>query len=245
MKNPAVAADNDVLRRDAEMEGVGQPAIVDDDLHRQPERLAITPDRVCRLVESGVHRDHLDLVAQRALDVLEVWHLQAARHAPSGPELQVDRFASIELGQVDLPAIQGGERDGRRELADQRRARGLGQLLGGRILALGLGLCAQRRARRRPGTGKGDQRQQHHQGPGPHFSPPHPFGGSLPNPWRLFESQPGDKPGRHLSMSSGRRQVPRPSQILVHALQADVVGRPRVGRGEKPVIRARDLHEPA
>jgi hypothetical protein len=62
--------------------------------------------------------------------------LLAARHAPGGPELQVDRLLAVELGEIDLFAVQGRQLGGWGGLADQRAARALGTTIAFGVVAI-------------------------------------------------------------------------------------------------------------
>ncbi len=168
VQDAAVTADDDVLGGDAQVQGVGQFSVVDDHRHGQPHGLAIAADGVPGLVEVRVDRDDLNFAAQGALHVLEVRHLQAAGHAPGGPELQIDRLVAIEFSEVDLLAVQGRQGDGRGVLADEGHRSGLDQLLAGRVPGLDLRRLGVGRDRRRLGAGEGEDRQGHQQGPGLH-----------------------------------------------------------------------------
>uniref|UniRef100_A0A193SBV7 Uncharacterized protein n=1 Tax=biofilter metagenome TaxID=1070537 RepID=A0A193SBV7_9ZZZZ len=125
MGDTPVPADQHMLRGDPQVERGGQAAIVNDDGHGQAQFLAVGADRVEVIAEAGVHGDDLDVVAQCLLNLFETGHLLPARDAPGCPELEVDRLLAIELRQVDVFAIDGGEACIRARLADQRGTRSL------------------------------------------------------------------------------------------------------------------------
>src|SRR5437868_11280368 len=103
--NPAVLADDDMLRGDSEIEGPGQAPVIDRERHREAVLAPILFDQLKIVVEACVDPYHFKIVAGSLGDMLEMRHLQAARDAPRRPEFEVDGFLSVEIAKAQLVPV--------------------------------------------------------------------------------------------------------------------------------------------
>lgn len=129
MDDAAVGVDDDVLRRDAQVELPAQCAVINDDRHRQAILRAEGAHGGLGFAVAGVDRHHRDALALLLMDLLEARRLLSARYAPRGPELQIHRPLAVQRGQVDALAVDAGQRRGGAGLADQLLADALDALL--------------------------------------------------------------------------------------------------------------------
>lgn len=134
MHDSPVTTDDDMHGRHAQIEHLGQCAVINDYRHIQPVLLAVAADGRRIIAEPGIHCDHLDLLAVFPVNLAQTRHLLPARNAPGRPEFQVNRLVAVALLQVDCLAVDGVEDYLRRSLADQRCSRAPGSPFAIRVL---------------------------------------------------------------------------------------------------------------
>jgi phosphatidate phosphatase APP1 len=86
IKNAPIATDHHVLRRDTQMEGFAQRAVVEHDRHAQAHLVSILAHFLDTVIETHVDGDHRHVRASLLVGALQMRHLLAARHAPCRPE---------------------------------------------------------------------------------------------------------------------------------------------------------------
>jgi hypothetical protein len=129
--DPAAAADHDMLRCHAQVEGCSEPAVVDHGRHPELPFADDFPDIGERIVEARVDAYHREVGAGGLVHLFEVRHLPQARDAPRRPELEVDRLLAVQRAEVDRFALDRADNEPGCRRADHGAARGLGALLTG------------------------------------------------------------------------------------------------------------------
>ncbi len=124
-----VAPDDDVLRRDAQLERGADGAVVEHDRHLEPEFAPVGANVVDRVREAGIDRNDDEIRPGVLEAVLEVRHLLAAGHAPGRPELEVYGLVAVELAEIDGRAVDRLQQQRRRGRTDERPAGALGKSL--------------------------------------------------------------------------------------------------------------------
>jgi uncharacterized protein YecE (DUF72 family) len=121
IRNPAIAADQQMERRGFHLQPGAEASIVDRDRRAHPGPGDERAHLGGIVADTGIDGDHLDPIAKPLVELLEPRHLRQARKAVGRPELEIDRRFAVAVRQVDRAAVDRLQRDRRPRRADEAR----------------------------------------------------------------------------------------------------------------------------